>query len=82
LNRGGGCTGSHRPLRPRDHSQRHEPAWAQELRDFQAALSFGVALGGSYVCAGIVVICSVTALGLSYLTYPLTAGAALLRRSD
>ena len=53
-------------------------AWAQGLRDFQAAPGFGLLFGGFYAAAGIALVSSVTALGLSYLAYPLVAGFALI----
>jgi uncharacterized membrane protein len=53
-------------------------AWAQGMRDFQAAPIFGLAFGAFYAAAGIVLVCSVTVLGLSYLVYPLAAGFILI----
>lgn len=53
-------------------------AWAQGLRDFQAAPIFGLAFGGFYAAAGIAIVCSATVLGVSYLVYPLAAGFALI----
>jgi len=53
-------------------------AWARGLRDFQAAPIFGLVFGGFYALAGIAIVASVSALGLSYLTYPLAAGFALI----
>ena len=53
-------------------------AWARGLRDFQAAPIFGLVFGGFYALAGIAIAASVSALGLSYLTYPLAAGFALI----
>jgi uncharacterized membrane protein len=53
-------------------------AWAQGLRDFQAAPMFGLAFGGFYAAAGIAIVSSAAVLGLSHLAYPLAAGFALL----
>jgi uncharacterized membrane protein len=53
-------------------------AWAQGLRDFWAAPAYGLAFGGLYAAGGIIIVLSVTALGLGYLAYPLAAGFALI----
>jgi len=53
-------------------------AWAHGLRDFQAAPAFGLAFGAFYAGAGIIIVCSISALGLSHLAYPLAAGFALI----
>ena len=53
-------------------------AWGDGLRDFRAAPSYGLAFGAFYAAGGIVIILSVTALGLGYLAYPLAAGFALI----
>jgi len=53
-------------------------AWAQGLRDFQAAPLYGLAFGALYAAGGIAIVLSVTAAGLSYLAYPLAAGFALI----
>lgn len=53
-------------------------AWVQGLRDFYTAPLFGLAFGGFYAAAGIIIVASATVLGLSYLIYPLAAGFALL----
>jgi uncharacterized membrane protein len=53
-------------------------AWAQGLRDFQAAPFFGIVFGGFYAVAGLVIVSSATQLGLSYLVYPLAAGFTLI----
>src|SRR5215469_8688333 len=53
-------------------------AWARGLRDFQAAPIFGLVFGGFYALAGIAIVASVSALGWSYLAYPLAAGFALI----
>jgi uncharacterized membrane protein len=53
-------------------------AWAQGLRDFRAAPGYGLVFGGVYAAAGILIVLSAAALGLSYLAYPLAAGFALI----
>jgi uncharacterized membrane protein len=53
-------------------------ALVRGLRDFQAAPVYGLAVGAAYAVAGILIVLSVTALGMSYLAYPLAAGFALL----
>jgi uncharacterized membrane protein len=53
-------------------------AWAQGIRDFWAAPTYGLVFGGFYAAGGIVIVLSVTALGLGYLAYPLAAGFALI----
>ena len=53
-------------------------AWADGLRDFRAAPTYGLVFGGVYAAGGIVIVLSVTALGLGYLAYPLAAGFALI----
>lgn len=53
-------------------------ALIEGLRDFQAAPLYGMALGAIYCVAGIVIVLSVTRLGMSYLAYPLAAGFALI----
>jgi uncharacterized membrane protein len=53
-------------------------AWAQGLRDFRAAPSYGIVFGGFYAAGGIVIVLAVTALGLGYLAYPLAAAFALI----
>jgi uncharacterized membrane protein len=53
-------------------------ALVQGLRDFQAAPSYGLLFGAVYAAGGILIVLSVTALGMSYLAYPLAAGFALL----
>jgi uncharacterized membrane protein len=53
-------------------------ALIQGLRDFQAAPSYGMALGAIYCLAGIAIVLSVTTLGMPYLAYPLAAGFALI----
>lgn len=53
-------------------------ALVQGLRDFQAAPLYGLAFGALYAAGGLLIVLSVTALGMSYLAYPLGAGFALL----
>jgi len=53
-------------------------ALAQGFRDFRAAPLYGLAIGALYAGGGMLVILSVTALGMSYLAYPLAAGFALI----
>jgi uncharacterized membrane protein len=53
-------------------------ALAQGLRDFRAMPLYGLAVGSLYAVGGILIILSVTALGMSYLAYPLAAGFALI----
>lgn len=51
-------------------------AWG--MRDFQAAPRYGLTFGALYAAGGIVIVMSLTALGLTYLAYPLAAGFALI----
>ncbi len=53
-------------------------ALAQGFRDFRAAPLYGLAIGALYAGGGMLVVLSVTALGMSYLAYPLAAGFALI----
>jgi uncharacterized membrane protein len=53
-------------------------AVGEGLRDFQAQPLFGVAFAAIYVAGGIGIVLSVTALGMSYLAYPLASGFALI----
>jgi uncharacterized membrane protein len=53
-------------------------ALGQGLRDFQAAPLYGLMFGAFYAAGGILIMLSVTALGMVYLAYPLAAGFALL----
>lgn len=53
-------------------------ALVQGLRDFQALPVYGLLFGALYAAGGILVVLSVTALGMSYLAYPLAAGFALI----
>lgn len=48
------------------------------LRDFQAAPFYGLFFGALYAAGGVLIILSVTALGMVYLAYPLAAGFALI----
>jgi uncharacterized membrane protein len=50
----------------------------QGLRDFQAAPLYGLAFGALYAAGGLLIVLSVTWLGMSYLAYPLGAGFALI----
>lgn len=63
-----------RALRTRDIAE----ALAQGLRDLQAAPRFGLLFGLLYAAGGIVVVLSVSALGMTYLAYPLATGFALI----
>lgn len=53
-------------------------ALAQGMRDFQAAPRFGLVFGLLYAMGGLLIVLSVTALGMTYLAYPLAAGFALI----
>lgn len=53
-------------------------ALALGMRDFQAAPRFGLLFGTLYAAGGLVVVLSVTALGMTYLAYPLATGFALI----
>src|SRR5213595_2865179 len=53
-------------------------ALVQGLRDFQAAPLYGLAFGGLYAAAGIIILMCLTAFGMVYLAYPLAAGFALI----
>lgn len=53
-------------------------AIGQGLRDFQAAPFYGLMFGALYAAGGILIVLSVTALGMVYLAYPLAAGFALI----
>lgn len=63
-----------RPVRAADIAE----SLAQGLRDFQAAPLYGLLFGALYAAGGIAIVASVTALGISYLAYPLAAGFALI----
>src|SRR6516165_1480735 len=53
-------------------------AWVQGIHDFWNAPIYGMFFGGLYAAGGMTVVVCVTALGLRYLAYPLTAGFALI----
>jgi uncharacterized membrane protein len=53
-------------------------ALGQGLRDFQAVPFYGLTFGALYAAGGILIVLSVSALGMSYLAYPLAAWFALL----
>ena len=53
-------------------------AFVQGLRDFQAAPLYGLVFAAPYALGGLFIVLSVTALGISYLAYPLAAGFALI----
>ena len=53
-------------------------AFVQGFRDFRAMPLYGLAIGALYAIGGMLIILSVTALGMSYLAYPLAAGFALI----
>lgn len=53
-------------------------ALGQGMRDFQKAPRFGLLFGGIYAAGGISIVLSLTALGMTYLAYPLAAGFALI----
>ncbi len=48
------------------------------LRDFQSAPLYGLLFGMLYAAGGILIVLSLTALGMIYLAYPLAAGFALI----
>jgi uncharacterized membrane protein len=53
-------------------------AFGKGLRDFQALPAYGLAIGALFAAAGILIVLCVSALGMSYLAYPLAAGFALI----
>ena len=53
-------------------------ALAEGLRDFQNAPVYGLAFGALYALGGILIVLCASALGASYLAYPLAAGFALI----
>ncbi len=53
-------------------------ALAHGARDFQAAPRYGLAFGALYAAGGVAIVLCVTALGATYLAYPLAAGFALI----
>ena len=48
------------------------------MRDFQSAPVYGLTFGALYAAGGILSVLSVSALGASYLAYPLAAGFSLI----
>lgn len=50
---------------------------ADGTRDFQNAPVYGLTFGALYAAGGILIVLSVSALGASYLAYPLAAGFSL-----
>jgi uncharacterized membrane protein len=53
-------------------------ALGKGLRDFQAMPFYGLAIGALYAAGGNLIVLCATYLGMSYLTYPLAAGFALI----
>ncbi len=53
-------------------------ALGKGLRDFQAMPLYGLAIGAFFAIGGNIIVLSVTALGVSYLAYPMAAGFALI----
>jgi uncharacterized membrane protein len=53
-------------------------AFGKGLRDFQAAPRYGLLFGLLYALGGLLIVLSITALGMSYLSYPLAAGFSML----
>ncbi|MGO9356745.1 MAG: DUF2189 domain-containing protein [Xanthobacteraceae bacterium] len=53
-------------------------AFGEGLRDFQAKPLYGLISGGIYAAGGILILACITALGMTYLAYPLAAGFALI----
>jgi uncharacterized membrane protein len=53
-------------------------ALGKGLRDFQALPIYGLAIGALFAGGGILVVLCVSALGMTYLAYPLAAGFALI----
>ncbi len=53
-------------------------ALAAGLRDFKAAPQYGLAIGIFFAVGGLLVILTASALQMSYLSYPLAAGFALV----
>jgi uncharacterized membrane protein len=53
-------------------------ALGKGLRDFQAVPLYGLAIGALFAGGGILVVLCVSALGMTYLAYPLAAGFALI----
>ena len=48
-------------------------AFGKGLRDFQALPLYGISLGAVYAIAGLLIIFSISAFGMSYLAYPFAA---------
>jgi len=53
-------------------------AFGKGLRDFRAMPLYGLGFGAIYAVGGLAILLSITALGVSYLAYPLAAGFALI----
>jgi uncharacterized membrane protein len=53
-------------------------AWSRGVRDFRAAPVYGLVFGGFFAVCGIIIVLTVAALGVGYLSYPLAAGFALI----
>ncbi len=53
-------------------------ALGQGLRDFRAVPVFGLFFGGSYAIGGMLIVMTAFALDMSYLSYPLAVGFALV----
>lgn len=53
-------------------------ALGRGLRDFQGAPLYGLVFGALYAIGGILIVLSLTALGMVYLAYPIAAGFALV----
>lgn len=63
-----------RPVSIRDIAD----AFAQGLRDFQSAPSYGLVIGAIFVLGGMAIAACTYALGLSYLMYPFVIGFAMI----
>ncbi|MBD8892308.1 DUF2189 domain-containing protein [Roseibium litorale] len=53
-------------------------ALASGLRDFRKAPIYGLGIGAFFAAGGLFIVLSASALGMSYLSYPLAAGFALI----
>lgn len=53
-------------------------ALAAGLRDFKRAPQYGLAVGGFFAAGGVLIVLTASAFGMSYLSYPLAAGFALV----
>jgi uncharacterized membrane protein len=53
-------------------------AFGKGLRDFQALPLYDLGFGAIYTIGGLAIVSSITALGISYLAYPLAAGFVLI----